>query len=48
MLKIKKKLLKLYTSNVRGNLSLAGAWVAILAARGLNLAKSAFLKPCSI
>ena len=37
MFKIKKQLSKLYTSNVLGNLSLTGAWVAILAARGYSL-----------
>lgn len=37
MLKIKKQLLKLYTSSVLGNLSLTGAWVAILASRGYSL-----------
>lgn len=37
MFKIKKQLSKLYTSSVLGNLSLTGAWVAILAARGYSL-----------
>ncbi len=37
MFKIKEQLSKLYSSSVLGNLSLAGAWVAILAARGYNL-----------
>ncbi len=37
MFKIKKQLSKLYTSSVLGNLSLIGAWVAILAARGYSL-----------
>lgn len=37
MFKIKKQLTKLYLSSVLGNLSLTGAWVAILAARGYSL-----------
>ena len=37
MFKIKEQLSKLYCSSVLGNLSLTGAWVAILAARGYNL-----------
>lgn len=37
MLNIKKQLAKLYTSSVLGSLSLTGAWVAILAARGYTL-----------
>lgn len=37
MFKIKKQLSKLYTSSVLGSLSLTGAWVAILAARGYSL-----------
>lgn len=37
MFKIKKQLAKLYSSSVLGNLSLTGAWVAILAARGYSL-----------
>ncbi len=37
MLKIKKQLSKLYTSTILGNLSLTGAWVAILASRGYSL-----------
>ena len=37
MLNIEKQLRKLYASSVLGNLSLTGAWVAILAARGYNL-----------
>ncbi len=37
MFKIKKQLSKLYTSSVLGNLSLTGAWVAILSARGYSL-----------
>lgn len=37
MFKIKKQLSKLYSSSVLGNLSLTGAWVAILASRGYSL-----------
>lgn len=37
MFKIKKQLSKLYLSSVLANLSLTGAWVAILAARGYSL-----------
>nr|MBQ8251773.1 MFS transporter [Lachnospiraceae bacterium] len=37
MFKIKNQLSKLYTSSVLGNLSLTGAWVAILAVRGYSL-----------
>jgi len=37
MLKIKKQLSKLYASSILGNLSLTGAWVAILASRGYSL-----------
>lgn len=39
MQKIKKQIRKLYLSSVTGNLSLTGAWVAILAARGYRLAQ---------
>ena len=37
MLKIEKQIRRLYLSTVVGNLSLTGAWVAILAARGYSL-----------
>ncbi len=37
MFKIKKQLSKIYASSVLGNLSLTGAWVAILASRGYSL-----------
>lgn len=37
MFKFKKNISKLYASSVLGNLSLSGAWVAILAARGFSL-----------
>lgn len=37
MFNIKKQLSRLYSSSILGNLSLTGAWVAILAARGYSL-----------
>lgn len=37
MLNIKKQISRLYLSSVVGNLSLTGAWVALLAARGYTL-----------
>ena len=37
MFKIKKQISKLYMASILGNLSLTGAWVAILAARGYSL-----------
>lgn len=37
MLNIKKQISRLYLSSVLGNISLTGAWVAILAARGYSL-----------
>lgn len=37
MFNIKKQLSKLYVSSVLGNLSLTGAWMAILSARGFSL-----------
>lgn len=39
MQKIRKQIMGLYLSAVVGNLSLTGAWVAILAARGYSLAQ---------
>lgn len=42
MLKIKKQITSLYLSSVLGNLSLTGAWVAILAARGYSLVEIGF------
>lgn len=42
MLHIKKQISGLYLSSVLGNLSLTGAWVAILAARGYNLVEIGF------
>ena len=35
--KLKNQIRKLYTSSILGSLSLTGAWVAILAARGFSL-----------
>ena len=37
MLKIRERLSRLYMSSALGDLSLTGAWVAILAARGYSL-----------
>lgn len=42
MLHIKKQISGLYLSSVLGNLSLTGAWVAILAARGYSLVEIGF------
>lgn len=42
MLNIKKQISRLYLSSVLGNLSLTGAWVAILAARGFSLVEIGF------
>lgn len=42
MLNIKKQISGLYLSSVLGNLSLTGAWVAILAARGYSLVEIGF------
>ena len=42
MLKNKKQISRLYLSSVLGNLSLTGAWVAILAARGYSLMEIGF------
>lgn len=39
---IKKQISRLYLSSVLGNLSLTGAWVAILAARGYSLVEIGF------
>ena len=39
MQKIRKQIRGLYLSTAVGNLSLTGAWVAILAARGYSLAE---------
>lgn len=40
----KKQISKLYFSSVTGNLSLTGAWVAILAARGYSLVEIGFVE----
>lgn len=42
MLNIKKQVSKLYFSSILSNLSLTGAWVAILAARGFSLVQIGF------
>lgn len=42
MQNIKKQISKLYASSVLGSLSLTGAWVAILAARGYSLVEIGF------
>lgn len=42
MLNIKKQISRLYLSSVFGDLSLTGAWVAILAARGYSLLEIGF------
>lgn len=42
MVNIKKQISALYLSSVLGNLSLTGAWVAILAARGYSLVEIGF------
>lgn len=43
MFKIKKQLSKLYVTSVLGNLSLTGAWVAILVSRGYSLVATGLL-----
>lgn len=42
MFNIKKQISRLYLSSILGNLSLTGAWVAILAGRGYNLVEIGF------
>ncbi|HBB42178.1 MAG TPA: MFS transporter, partial [Treponema sp.] len=42
MFNIKKQISRLYSSAVFAQLSLSGAWVAILAARGFSLAQIGF------
>ena len=37
MINVNKQIKKLYTSSVIANLSLTGAWVTLLAARGFSL-----------
>ena len=44
MFKIKNQIRKLYALSVLSNLSLTGAWVAILAARGFSLPEIAWRK----
>lgn len=41
---IRKQIGYLYTSSVLGNLSLTGAWVAILSARGYSLVEIGFVE----
>lgn len=42
MFEIRKQISKLYISSILGNLSMTGAWVAILAARGYSLVQIGF------
>ena len=42
MLNLKKQIRTLYITGVLGNLSLTGAWVVILAARGFSLVQIGF------
>lgn len=44
MFQINKQIRKLYSSSVLGSLSLTGAWVAILAARGYSLVEIGFVE----
>ena len=44
MLNIKKQIGRLYSSAILGQISLSGAWVAILASRGFSLAQIGFLR----
>ena len=44
MSKIKNQIRKLYASSILGNLSLTGAWVAILASRGFSLVEIGLAK----
>ena len=46
MRKIKNQIRKLYASSVLGNLSLTGAWVAILASRGFSLVEIGLAETC--
>ena len=43
---VKRQIRKLYALSVLGNLSLTGAWVAILAARGFSLVEIGFAETC--
>lgn len=46
MFNIKKQIDRLYFNSILGNLSLTGAWVAILAARGFTLAQIGLAETC--
>ena len=46
MFKIKNQIRKLYASSILGNLSLTGAWVAILASRGFSLVEIGLAETC--
>lgn len=46
MFKIKNQIQCLYASSILGNLSLTGAWVAILAARGFSLVEIGLAETC--
>ena len=46
MFRIKNQIRKLYASSILGNLSLTGAWVAILAARGFSLVEIGLAETC--
>ena len=46
MFKIKKQIRSLYASSILGNLSLTGAWVAILASRGFSLVEIGLAETC--
>ncbi len=46
MFKIKNQIRSLYASSILGNLSLTGAWVAILASRGFSLVEIGLAETC--
>ena len=46
MFKIKQQIRSLYASSILGNLSLTGAWVAILASRGFSLVEIGLAETC--
>ena len=46
MSRIKKQIRSLYASSILGSLSLTGAWVAILAARGFSLVEIGLAETC--
>ena len=46
MFTIKNQIRKLYASSILGNLSLTGAWVAILASRGFSLVEIGLAETC--